>query len=349
MLIRIIREIRVPLIPNVYKMTTTNVSIICPIRNEVKYIAKCLDSIVHQDFPNEKMEILIIDGMSNDGTRKIIEEFMKKNKNIYLLDNPGQTVPFAMNIGIKRSKGKIIFRVDGHCFLENDFVRKCVELLQRVKNADCVGGPIKSVSENFIDKGISIAMSTPFGVGNVRFRYSQKEGYVDTLAFGAYRREVFDRIGLFDEELVRNQDDELNLRLIKAGGKIFLSPEIKSYYFSRSSLKALWKQYFQYGLWKVRVIQKHKMPASWRHLIPGAFVLSLLCSFILSFYMKIGLFVFIGILTFYFTISFVTSLVIASKKEVKYVLLLPVVFTVLHFSYGIGFLVGVIKFFSKWF
>lgn len=330
-------------------MTIPKVSIICPIRNEAKYIKLCLNSLASQDFNKNKMEILVVDGMSEDGTRKIVKEYSENNKNIKLLDNPKKIVSSAMNIGINESKGDIIMRVDGHCYLENDFVRKCVEKLQSIKDIDCVGGPICSISNTFVAEGISIAMSYPFGVGNAKFRYSQKEGYVDTLAFGAYRREVFDRIGLFDEELVRNQDDEFNLRLIKAGGKILLSPEIKSYYFTRSSLKALWKQYFQYGFWKVRVIQKHKMPASWRHLIPGAFVLCLLGSFILSFYMKTGLLFFFGIFTTYLTFSFIISFFVSLKKGLKYFPLLPVVFAVLHFSYGLGFLMGLIKFFPRWF
>lgn len=326
-----------------------NVSIICPIRNEAKHIAKCLDSIIRQDFPKEKMEILVVDGMSDDGTRRIVDEYATKNQNIILLDNPKKIVPSAMNIGINKSKRDIIIWVDGHCYLETNFVRKCVEKLQSIEDIDCVGGPICSISNTFVAGGIAIAMSSPFGVGNTKFRYSKKEGYVDTLAFGAYRREVFDKIGLYDEELVRNQDDEFNLRLVKAGGKILLSPEIKSYYFTRSSLKALWKQYFQYGFWKVRVIQKHKMPASWRHLIPGAFVLCLLGSFVLSFYMKTGLLFFFGIFTVYLTSSFIISFFVSSKQGLKYFPLLPVVFAVLHFSYGIGFLMGLIKFFPRWF
>ena len=330
-------------------MVNPTVSVICPIRNEKKHIQRCLESIIGQNFPANEIEILIVDGMSDDGTRNIVKKFAAIRKNVFLHDNPGKIVPRAMNIGIKKAKGKVIVRIDGHCYLERNFIAKSLKLLERVKDADCVGGPIITVSKGYVPEGISISMSSPFGVGDARFRYSQKEGYVDTLAFGAYRRQVFDRIGLFDEELVRNQDDEFNLRLIKSGGKIFLSPEIKSYYYSRSTLAGLWKQYFQYGYWKVCVIQKHKFPASWRHLVPGAFILSLICSFILAFFVKIKFFFFFGILAIYFIASFFYSFFLSFKNGWKYLPLLPVVFAILHCSYGFGFLTGLLKFSPRFF
>ncbi len=324
------------------------VSVICPIRNEKKHVQHCLESIIGQDFPEEEIEILVVDGMSDDGTRKIVEKFAQKAKNIYLLDNPGQIAAKAMNIGIKKAKGEIIFRVDGHTILNKDYVKNSVELLSK-KRVDNVGGIMKAVGTSFISQGIAISTSTPFGVGNALFHYSTKEQFVDTVYLGVYPKKVFQKIGLYDEELVRNQDDELNLRLVKAGGKILLSPKIKSYYYSRSSLMALWKQYFQYGYWKVCVIQKHKFPASWRHLVPGAFILSLICSFILAFFVKIGFFFFFGILTIYFIASFSYSFFLSFKNGWKYLPLLPVVFAILHFSYGFGFLTGLVKFSPRFF
>lgn len=329
-------------------MSDPVISIICPVRNELEHIKQCLDSLLSQDFDKSKIEILIVDGMSEDGTRLIVKEYAENNQNIKLLDNPKKIVSSAMNIGIREAKGEIIARVDGHTFLEKDYLKNSVELLNKTK-ADNVGGLMRPVVTNYFSQCVALSTSTPFGVGNAAFHYSKKEQFVDTVYLGVYPKKVLEKIKLFDEELVRNQDDELNLRIIKNGGKILLSPRIKSYYHPRSSLSTLWRQYFQYGFWKVRVIQKHKTPASWRHLVPGAFVLSLLCSFILSFYMKFGHLLFLGILISYFTSCLLISFYLSLKKGWKYFPLLPVVFAVLHFSYGIGFLRGLVKFLPRWF
>ena len=259
----------------------TLVSIIMPIRNEAAFIRRSLGSVLRQDYPLDRMEVLVVDGMSEDGTGDIVSSVVSERGmrvlnspirrpdpgslpndsqeafiNIRLLDNPEHIVPVALNIGLKHSRGEVIIRVDGHCEIPPDYVRVCVENLEKT-GADCVGGPMVTVGETSMARAIAAVQSSFFGVGGVAFRTgSEYGGYVDTLAFGAYRREVFDRIGGFDEELVRNQDDEFNFRLTQAGGKIWLDPSIRSIYYSRASLKGLWRQYFQYGLYKVRLIQK---------------------------------------------------------------------------------------------
>ncbi|HQG47408.1 MAG TPA: glycosyltransferase family 2 protein, partial [bacterium] len=233
------------------------ISIIMPIRNEEAYIANALASIQAQDYPADRYEVLVIDGMSDDRTRMIVKSQMESMPNLRLFDNPDQIVPHALNIGIAQSRGEIIIRVDGHVALEKNYLSLCIAYLERVREADCVGGIIISMNSSFIGEAIALAMSSTFGVGNAYFRTRQEgdqEDFVDSVAFGAYRRQLFTRIGLFDEELVRCQDDEFNYRLRKSGGRIFLTPLIRSYYFSRTSLRALWRQYFQYGLWKVRVL-----------------------------------------------------------------------------------------------
>ncbi len=318
------------------------VTIILPIRNESRHIARTLESILAQNYPAEQMEILVIDGMSDDGTRQIVTEFTRRDARVRLLDNPQRIVPTAMNKGIRAACGSNIVRVDGHAVIESDYVRRCVEGLANIQ-ADCVGGPILTVGETEIARAIALAQSSPFGVGNAVFRYAQTAGYVDTLAFGAYRREVFDRIGLFDEELVRNQDDELNFRLIQSGGKIWLDPKIRSTYFSRSTLRGLWKQYFEYGFWKVRVIQKHRRPASFRHLVPGAFVLALASSLVLGWLVGSPLFLFTVLLPYLFVSLFV-SLWIAARAGWRYVPLLPLAFATMHLAYGCGFLAGIARF-----
>ncbi len=269
-------------------------------------------------------------------------ERLRNKWNIRLIDNPAHIVPTALNRGLRAAQGQIIIRVDGHALIAPDYVRRCVEALSAT-GADDVGGPMRAEGVSYMAKAIATATSSPFGVGSARFHYTEKAGWVDTVYMGAYRREVFDRIGLFDEELVRNQDDEFNFRLIRAGGKIWLDPQIRSTYFSRSTLRALWKQYFEYGFWKVRVIQKHGRPASWRHLVPVAFVLALFGAALASAAMQSALWI-LAIALPYLFVSFVATLWVSVRKGWRYFPLLPVAFATMHFAYGGGFLVGVIHF-----
>lgn len=318
------------------------ISVILPIRNEQKYIAKCLRSIISQDYINERYEVLVVDGMSTDSTRTIVKQFQKRYKNIKLLDNPAKITPVGLNIGICHAKGNIIIRVDGHATLGENYLSQCVRFLES-SSADCVGGPIESMSDTTVGKAIALAMSSFFGVGNARFRTSGKEGYVDTLAFGAYRKEVFKKIGLFGENLVGCEDDEFNYRLRKNGGRIFLTPEIKSYYYPREKLKDLWVQYFRYGLAKVRVVQKYLRIMQLRQFVPPVFVLALLGTGIFAFFSRFAFYVFGLIALSYLVVSVLVSGKISMAKGIRYFPLLPIVFAILHISYGLGFVIGLIR------
>lgn len=321
------------------------VSIIIPCRNEEKYIQKCIASILQQDYDIDKIEIVVVDGMSEDKTRDVVTEIKQSsNRNIKLIENIKKITPYALNLGIKGSSGDVVIILGAHSYIDKDFVKNNVRNLYD-KNYECSGGVIETINENFMGQVISSAMSCPFGVGNALFRYSTKEQEVDTVPFAAYKREVFDKIGYFDEQLVRNQDDEFNLRLSNSGGKVLLSPDIKSYYYSRSSMKKLWKQYFQYGFWKVRVIQKHNKPASIRHLIPLLFVVSLVAGTVLSFFSKIIGGLFLLEIALYLLISLVFAFKIG--KGIKQKVIMPLVFFILHFSYGTGFLMGIFNFYIK--
>lgn len=319
------------------------VSIVVPCRNEEKYIGKCIQSIINQTYGLENIEILIIDGMSNDGTCKIINKFKKDNKEIKLIRNDKQITPVAINLGIKQSKGDIVILFGAHSYMDSLYVEKCVEKLSD-GNIDCVGGRIINLSENDNAKAISLAMSSPFGVGNALFRFSNKEQLVDTVAFGAYNRKVFDKIGYFDEKLIRNQDDEFNLRLSLNGGKILLCPEIISYYYIRSSYKKLWNQYFQYGFWKVKVIKKHKKPASFRHIVPMLFVLGLILGSIFSIFSFTIRVIYFLVILLYFIMSIVFSIKINDDKNKRLWYRIVFSFMILHLSYGFGFLEGIIVF-----
>jgi glycosyltransferase involved in cell wall biosynthesis len=323
-------------------------SIILPIRNESAYIEKTLHSLLVQDYPFDQMEILIADGMSTDDTRAIIHDFavLHSQLQIHILDNLGKIVPTGINTALGQAKGDIIIRIDGHTVIAPDYVRQCVETLQRT-GADNVGGKMNPIGNNPFGKAVALATSTPFGIGGGRFHYSDEEEYVDTVYMGAWPRRVFEKIGLFDEELVRDQDDEFNYRLRASGGKILLSPAIKSEYTVRGIPSALWRQYFQYGFWKVRVLQKHPRQMSLRQFVPPVFVLALFGSaFLVLSPTLLSLSLVIPLLYFFTNLG--ASLWTASKRGWRYLLLLPLIFAILHLSYGLGFLVGLVKFWNRW-
>lgn len=350
-------------------MNNPFITVILPIRNEFATIERCLDAIQAQDYRGE-MEILIADGMSSDGTREIVQRSTLQRPNVQLVDNPDKIVPTGLNAALLRAKGEIIIRVDGHTIITPDYVRRCVETLQRTK-ADNVGGRMNAIGNTPFGKAVALATSTPFGIGGGRFHYSDKEEWVDTVYMGAWPRRVFEKIGLFDEELVRDQDDEFNYRLRAAGGKVLLDPQIKSEYSVRSTPGALWRQYFQYGFWKVRVLQKHPRQMKPRQFVPPAFVLSLIISALLvlsfrihnsSFILLLSSFVPALYLLATLTASILTwqkSRTILSRSKADGVdrslvsilyslLILPLVFSILHLSYGFGFLAGLVKFWNRW-
>jgi len=313
------------------------VSVVIPIHNEEKFIAQCLQSVIYQDYPTGSMEILVVDGRSEDRSREIAAEFGCRYPMIKLLDNPKLSAPAGLNLGIKEAKGDIIVRVDGHCVLEPDYVAQCVRCL-RETGADNVGGLMKAVGQNYVEQVIALAISSFFGSGGSKFHYSLKGQYVDTVYLGAFRRSVFDKVGFFNERLVRNQDYELNYRLRAAGGKVFLSPAIKSSYYGRSTLRDLWRQYLQYGFWKLEMLQMHPRSVQLRHLVAPLFVFSLFAIGLMGLIYNPFLILFLSTISSYLLISLLASLLIAYRKGWRYFPLLPVAFGVMHFGWGLGFL-----------
>lgn len=319
------------------------VAIVIPCRNEEKYIGKCLQSIVDCTYPKSLLQVWVADGRSDDNTRNVIASYAEKYPWIGLIDNERRTTPIALNAGIKKSpEADVIIILGAHAEIYPDFVDRNVELLQSDPASGCVGGIIENINEDEASATIAAAMSSSFGVGNAHFRTGNAEGYVDTVAFGAYRKEVFEKIGLFDEELARNQDDEFNYRVLKAGFKIRLSLAIKSKYYVRASYSKLIRQYYQYGYWKVYVNRKHKTVTSVRQMVPMFFVaylFTLLPVFILS--PLLG-FIWCGGLALYSIVAFY----FASKKSNGLIGLLNIVkaFLCLHLGYGYGYLVGILHF-----
>jgi hypothetical protein len=276
--------------------------------------------------------------MSADGTRDIVQRAIEGSPvSVALLDNPDQIVSTALNMGLDRAQGEVIVRVDGHTIIAPDYVRQCVIELQHT-GADNVGGRMVAVGEDAFGRAVALATSSPFGVGGARFHYAERPQWVDTVYLGAWPRTVFDRVGVFDPELVRNQDDEFNFRLTQAGGKIWLSPSIHSLYYSRATPRGLWRQYFQYGFYKVRVIQKRGAVPSWRHLVPAGFVLALAASLLLALITGDWPWA-LSVAGPYILANALASLWTA-RENWQALPLLPVVFVILHTSYGLGFLKG---------
>ncbi|GAW94003.1 glycosyltransferase family 2 protein [Calderihabitans maritimus] len=317
------------------------VSIVIPTYNEENYIARCLQSLLKQTYPAACYELVVVDGCSTDRTVEVVEEKAAGCPvEVRLLSNERRVTPVALNMGIKEARGEVVIILSGHAYVAEDFIEKCVEYLDRT-GASCVGGPLETVGEGFMARYISQALSSPFGVGNARFRFSKRAQPVDTVAYGAYRREVFEKIGLFDERLIRNQDIEFNYRLRRQGGLIYMTPEIRSYYVSRRDLISFVKQSFGNGMWNVYTWFLHRNSLSWRHFVPAAFVASLLLGLVLLPGFPWLLWFVAGS---YISAALVSSLIIAFReKDWLSFFVLPWIFACLHLSYGAGTLYGLLR------
>ena len=326
------------------------VSVIIPCRNEKKFILKCLDSLIKQDYPKDKMEILVADGRSEDGSGEMVREYAEKYSFVKLLDNPKKFTPFGLNIGIKNSKGEVIVRIDAHADYEGDYVSKCVKYLKELE-ADNVGGVLKTLpAQNTIwARAIAFSLSSPFGAGGSYFRTGSKTiREVDTVFGGCFKRKVFDKVGLYNEKLRRSQDFEFNKRLKKAGGKIFLIPETIACYYPPPRLKDFLKHNFTDGFWVTYPLKFNIRIFSWRHLIPLVFLSTLIVLVVFSFVSKFFFLLFLLVIIFYFLVSFSFSFKVAGKeKDIRLLFVLPVVFAIRHFGYGAGSILGLVKIYGK--
>jgi len=318
------------------------VSIVLPIKNEEKYIEKCLDSLLAQDYSRSLLEIIIVDGISTDDSVKIIKnKYMSKYPFIKVLNNPKSIVPISMNIGIEKAIGDIIVRIDAHSIYEVNYVSMCVKHLMQTDAAN-VGGHMRAVGDNFMGKAIALAHHSRFGLGGGKFHDENFEGYVDTVYLGAFWKSTFSEVGKYDERLMRNQDIELNSRIIKSGKKIYLTSKIKSYYYNRSKLKDLWKQNYKNGYWNIITKKVNPSCLSNRHFIPLIFVLAIIISSLLAFTF-FGKLLLILVLGSYLMANIYFSVLISVRSGLSYSFVLPLVFTTLHFSYGFGSLVSFVR------
>ncbi len=319
------------------------VSIIIPTRNEERFILNTLESIMAQDYPSELIEVIIADGESDDSTGKLIEKFITNHPNVTLINNPERVVPFALNYAIEKSKGEIIIRLDAHSKYPRNYVSRLVFELDRLK-ADNVGGVWITTPANsgFVATGIALATSHPLGIGNASYRLENQEiKKVDTVPFGCFPKSVFDRIGLFDTDLIRNQDDEFNGRIIKNGGEIYLIPDVQIEYYARETLSTMQKMFYQYGLFKPLVNKKLGESATIRQFVPPTFVLFLVLGIFMPFSPSLLNYFWLAGLSLYLILTIVVSFQIAAKES-RYALLffLPIVFPFIHISYGWGYLKG---------
>jgi hypothetical protein len=279
----------------------------------------------------------------------ILKELETRDARIHILDNPGRIMAKGFNAGLKHSRGEIIVMMGGHAEMCSTYVSTCAHLLQQGL-AECVGGTLETVSRDGSVDAIAAALTSRFGVGNAAFRMrNEHHRYVDTVAFGAYRRDVIVKAGMLDEEFVRNQDDEFNNRLRKGGARILLAPEIHCRYYSRSSLRVLWRQYFHYGLWKVRVLQQHPMQMRVRQFVPALFVFAIASSCVSWWLFPKTKWAFVALCGLYLVASLTASVVTAHRaRRWRFLLSLPAAFATLHFSYGIGFVCGLVRFWNRW-
>lgn len=323
------------------------VSVIVPCRNEAPFIARCLESIIANDYPRDRLEILVVDGMSDDKTWNVVSDFAREHPEVKTLRNPRLITPVALNLGIADARGEIIFRIDAHARVARDYLRLCVDGLRRYE-VDNIGGAMETlpIDDGLVAKAIAASMSHAFGVGDSDFRVGTEQvAATDTVFGGCYRREVFEKIGLFNERLMRTQDMEFNQRLRKAGGRILLDPKIRCCYYAPADVKSFARHNFHDGLWAILPFAySDVLPVRLRHLVPGAFTAAIVLSLMLGIWLEPLRLLLAAMMGIYFAASLVSSIHIAWRKlDFRYACLLPVVFGVRHFAYGFGSLYAAMK------
>ena len=325
-----------------------NISIVVPCRNEADYIAGVIRDIYTQTYPADKMEVFIIDGMSDDGTAGIVSELVPQYPGLTLLRNPKKIVPTALNIGIGAATGEVIVRMDAHCSYPPDYLKYLVTKLYEM-NADNVGVAMIAHPRNGSAKAraIAAAISCPFGIGDSHHRTGlSKPVRIDSVPFGCYRRSVFERYGLFDEELIRNQDDEFNARIVSRGGTIWLLPDLEIKYFARDSYRKIFRMFYHYGFFKPLVNRKVGQPATLRQFVPPLFVFSLFLGLLLLLIQPAsGVALLVLVLMPYLLVDFYFSTKLALRQKSPGIFfILMVLFPGIHISYGWGYLRGIYRF-----
>lgn len=327
------------------------VSIIVPFYNEQATIRLLLDAIRQQTFPTQDLEVVLADGKSEDQSRETISAFQAEHPElkIRVVENPKRIIPAGLNCALRAAQGQYIIRLDAHSVPAPDYIERCVENLEAGR-AENIGGvwEIRPRGDGAIKRAIAVAAAHPFGVGDARYRYTTQAGFVDTVPFGAFRREVFDRYGVFDENLLTNEDYEYNARLRQAGGRIWLDPRIRSTYFARPDLRSLAKQYWRYGYWKWHMLRRYPKTLRWRQALPPAFVVSLIVLLVFSIFWPAAR-VLLAAEVLLYGLALAAGAVIPARRRRDPGLLLtvPLAIAVMHISWGAGFLWSMVSSLSK--
>jgi len=312
-------------------------------RNEQAFVERALLSLVNQTYPKDSYEIIVIDGESTDKTldiiQKIIHQYQTDCFNIRLINNPKHILSSGWNLGIQNAKGEYVVRIDAHGEAAEDFIEKSVKTILSKPDVVCVGGKLSTKSLNGDNDTVSKVLSSPFGVGNSSFRVSDKAGYADTAVYGLYRKAIFEKIGYFNENYVRNQDIELHSRIRTAGGKFYFNPEIRCVYYSRNTVKKMLKQAYGNGKWNMVLLKNQNSALRLRHLVPFAFVAFLIVSIILGFLHRLFWTLGAGVLILHLLIGLYAAIQ-KTKKPIE-ILKMPILFLLLHLAYGAGYFAGI--------
>jgi glycosyltransferase involved in cell wall biosynthesis len=319
-----------------------SISIIVPCYNEEKTILHLLDAVLAQTYPRTQIELVISDGMSTDRTRDVIAVFQKEHMDltVRVVDNSARTIPSGLNQAIRESSGEIIIRLDAHSMPIPEYIERCVVAHESGKG-DNVGGvwEIRAGADTWIAKAISFAAAHPLGVGDAMYRLNAKAGAVDTVPFGSFRRSLIDKIGAFDETLLANEDYEFNTRVRESGGTVWLDPSIRSVYFSRSTLGKLANQYWRYGFWKFKMLERYPHTLRWRQALPPLFVFILFVLIVLSLFSGAARYLLAAQLFVYFSALGLAGLKLAVEKKIGNLFLgLPLAIVTMHMAWGAGFL-----------
>jgi len=320
--------------------TAPFVTVVIPVRNEAGFIAELLRGVFAQDYPADRVEVIVADGMSTDGTRDILADELKRQPRLVVIDNPRRIVSTGLNLAVARSHGDVIIRIDGHTVIAPDFIRQNVALLEEHPEAWSVGGPIRNAARTTFGKAVAVAMAHPLGVGNALHRFPNYEGYAEGAAFPAIRRWVFDEIGTFDERLVRNQDDEFNYRITSAGGKVYISPRVRYSYFVRVHPRQLFRQYFQYGFWRIPVIEKHRRPTTVRQMAPTLFYAGCVVAALAALWWREPIFA-IMLPVCYAAALLLVAIAVLPRNGLRVSVRVPFAIAVMHAGYAWGMAYGI--------
>jgi len=319
------------------------VTVVVPCRNEEKHIARCLQSILNNDYPPERIEILVVDGMSEDQTREIVARYSARYPMIRIVDNLKKHIPAAMNAGIRAACGERILKMDAHSTYQREYISRCVRY-QDEYGAENSGGIAKIVpgADTWTGRAIVLGLASRFGSGNANVKVGvTKPTWSDSTAFGCFKKDLFERIGMYDEKLLSSSDLDVNQRIQAAGGRILFVPDIVVNYAADGDLRTLRRHVFADGVWVSYVMKFGKRAWSWRHWVPALFVLSLLAALALGVVSRLFLWLGLGVAGVYAAASLAVSLQIAVReRELRYAFLLPVVYAVRHFVFGAGTLFG---------